>query len=279
MENIETARIQAPPVHHAEAHTGMTVSARMSLLNEPAREFTPVPLWFWNDRLDPDEIRRQILDFYTHNVYGFMIHPRMGIPRDIPYLSDAFMEYVAAAVDYAAELGMSVCLYDEGMYPSGSAHGQVVACNPDFEAQVLVRRPFDGEGPELQPYEKLIHIETAGHAASDKTGHAYIQTRSGGTIRGIHFGEDSSEPGAPAAADLLNPQATACFIRLTHDRYYSRLSRYFGTVITSFFTDEPSLTGRGDMDGKIPWTDGMLDLCLANGITAADLGELFGEDD
>jgi hypothetical protein len=241
-------------------------------LDNPPHEFTPVPMWFWNDELDAREIRRQIRDFHDHEVYGFILHPRMGLPRTIPYLSDVYLDDVAVAVEAAAELDMTVYLYDEGMYPSGSAHGMVVAENPAFAAQALVRRPCDGISIPLQPGDHLVCRTKPGHDGETVD---YVQTRSGGTIRGIHFGEDDFEPGAPPAADLLNPDATACFIRLTHERYYARLSSHFGRTIAGFFTDEPSLTGRGPMDGKIPWTDGMLVRCKENGIGEEDLAALF----
>ncbi|MHB1484908.1 MAG: glycosylhydrolase-like jelly roll fold domain-containing protein [Saccharofermentanales bacterium] len=250
----------------------------MIQLNEPAEEFTPIPMWFWNDNLEQSEIRRQIKDFYDHEIYGFMIHPRMGIPRDIPYLSDVYMDYIEYAVEMAEEYGMKVYLYDEAMYPSGSAHGQVVEADPRFAAQVLVRRPAIDGKVDLMPFEKLIYMKISQKSSEESGTVAFIQTRSGGKIRGIHFGEDSSEPGAPAAADLLNPDSTACFIRLTHERYYARLARYFGSTVLAFFTDEPSLTGRGMMEGKIPWTDGMLEICIKNGILPDDLDALFSCD-
>ncbi len=66
----------------------------------------------------------------------------------------------------------------------------------------------------------------------------------GGTIRGIHFGEDDGEAGAPKSADILNPDAVEAFIRLTHDRYYEELKEYFGNTVIAFFTDEPCALGR-----------------------------------
>ncbi len=38
--------------------------------------------------------------------------------------------------------------------------------------------------------------------------------------------------------DPLNPEAIAEFIRLTHERYYARYGKHFGTLIHSIFTDE-----------------------------------------
>lgn len=47
--------------------------------------------------------------------------PEWAIPEDIPYLSDKFMHYVKYTVEEAHKRSMQVVLYDEAMYPSGSA--------------------------------------------------------------------------------------------------------------------------------------------------------------
>ena len=49
---------------------------------------TLVPFWFWNDELDERELLRQIADFEAHGVYGFVIHPRVGLPRDTGWMSE-----------------------------------------------------------------------------------------------------------------------------------------------------------------------------------------------
>lgn len=244
--------------------------------DHPPAEFSPIPMWFWNDTLDEAEIRRQIQAFHQREIYGFMIHPRIGIPRSLPYLSDRFLDMVACAVAEAARLQMAVMLYDEGMYPSGSAHGQVVAANPAYAAQALVRYT-DDEILNISDSARLIHTRSVRLPDGQSIRVAYVQEPSGGKIRGIHFGEDSGQPDAPPAADLLNPDATACFIRLTHERYYHRLAPYFGTTIQAMFTDEPSLLGRGPMEHKLPWTTGLLDDWRAAGQTADDLEALFPE--
>ena len=89
---------------------------REQFLN-PADEFGPIPFWFWNDHLTEEEITRQIQDFKAKGVNGFVIHPRIGIPKEIEYLSDRFMELVACAVEAAEKLGMQVILYDEECIP------------------------------------------------------------------------------------------------------------------------------------------------------------------
>ena len=205
---------------------------------QPSAEFSPMPFWFWNDALDESEIIRQIHDFRSKGVMGFVIHPRIGIPDDLGYFDDRFMGYVKLAVSEAARNGMKVILYDEGMYPSGSAHGEVVAGNPEFATGGLRMIEYSCSGvmeihPPLQAGERVIatlavekseaccivpgserqlsDTGTCVHFETPTTGRwtvlFLVETFSGGTIRGIHFGEDDGEPGAPPSADLLNPAA------------------------------------------------------------------------
>lgn len=228
----------------------------------PADEFSPIPFWFWNDKLENSEIIRQIHDFRSKGVTGFVIHPRIGIPDNIGYLSDEFMSYVLCAVKEAHSLNMKVILYDEGMYPSGSAHGMVVKRNPNHASKGLkiTDRP--------EPEDTIIHI------SHDKK-YCFVETFTQGTIRGIHFGEDDNEPEAPLSADLLNIDATRSFIELTHEKYYEVLKPYFGNTVIAMFTDEPNIIGRNHKKGVIPWTGGFFDRFLEAGNKPRDLLHLF----
>lgn len=106
-------------------------------LKDPPHEFSVMPFWFWNDDLDADEIVGQIADFERHGVYGFVIHPRIGLPHNLGWMSDRLLDFYAVAIEEAARRQMNVLLYDEGMYPSGSSAGQVVAANPTFAGHEL----------------------------------------------------------------------------------------------------------------------------------------------
>ncbi len=261
----------------------------------PPAEFSPFPFWFWNDALTREELLRQLHDFHAKEVDGFVIHPRMGLPREMPYLSEGYMELVEAVVAEACRLDMQVILYDEGMYPSGSACGMVVARNPDYASRGLQLREVACEAAagdrvtiplglasgetivsaqavrklsdrEIEP-SSITLLEIGEDSASftvpssdegDWTVLLFVDTQSKGTIRGVHPGQDDGEPDAPAAADLLNPEAVQAFIDLTHERYYERLGRYFGTTIIAMFTDEPDLLGRGHVKGLRPWTSGFM---------------------
>jgi len=60
----------------------------------PSNEFTPIPFWFLNDYFDKTELKRQLKDFCHKGVYGVVLHPRIGVPDEIGYLSDEFFEVI-----------------------------------------------------------------------------------------------------------------------------------------------------------------------------------------
>ena len=113
----------------------MTLAPLHHTFTDPPREFGIMPFWFWNDRLSEAEIARQLDDFAAHGVYGFVIHPRAGLPRDTGWMSEKMIGFMRFAIQAAAERDMWVVLYDEGMYPSGSSSGQVVQTNTKFRTR------------------------------------------------------------------------------------------------------------------------------------------------
>ena len=243
-------------------------------LNNPSDEFTPIPFWFWNDELTEEEIERQILQFKQKGVNGFVLHPRMGLPKTIPYLSERYFHFVRFAVKLAAENAMTVVLYDEAMYPSGSCHGKVVAENASFASQGLAMVPHNMRTTASGITSAIATIEPIATIATCD-GYDFVLMPTGGTIRGIHYGEDDGEPDAPPSADLLNPEAVKSFIRNTHEVYYSHLKEYFGTVIKAFFTDEPAIMGRNPAPGLIPWSSGIYEEFLAAGGKTENMRFLF----
>ena len=278
----------------------------------PSDEFTPIPFWFWNDRLTNEEIIKQIQDFHDKGVTGFVLHPRLGIPDDIEYLSDGFMEFVKIAVDEADRLNMTVILYDEGMYPSGSANGLVVKSNPEYASRGLKMVEFPCLGTTtmsipLEVGETLVSVQAV-KKQDEKSISAnetkildvqnntvsftppneenwsivcFIETYSKGTIRGIHYGEDDGEENAPRSTDLLNPEAVNKFIEITHDRYYEVLGKYFGNTVQAFFTDEPDILGRARLKGLQRWSRDFYSYYIKAGNKEEDLSALWfdiGED-
>lgn len=235
----------------------------------PPHEFSVLPFWFWNDTLKEDEIIRQIDDFEAHGVYGFVIHPRIGLPENMKWLSPEMIHFMDLAIKEAARRKMTVILYDEGMYPSGSAGGQVVEHNPEYAARGLAKIDLKkDEMPCLNDGEKLVTVIYR----PGKNRVAIIERPSGGKIRGLHYiGEGSPEmkEESPPAADILNPGAVDSFIDLVYEKYYKEFGKYFGTTIAGIFTDEPSVLGRESVAGMMPGNKTLL--TQVNRITGYDL--------
>jgi hypothetical protein len=238
----------------------------------PSTEFSLAPFWFWNDELTEAEITRQLDAFQTHGVDAFVLHPRVGLPRHQGWMSRALLDMMRFAIEQADRRGMWVILYDEGMYPSGSSSGQVVAENPAYHVRGLVRinladtRPNTSiNGVRVAPDGQLdLTAEQNLVAEVDYHGQRYamVDRPIDSVIRGLHFvHEDADEPpeDSPPAADLLNPDAVACFVRLVYDRFYAEFAPYFGSTIQAIFTDEPDLLGRlRESQPVMPWTTDIL---------------------
>ncbi len=214
----------------------------LDAFRDPPREFSLMPFWFWNDRLNEQEIVRQIASFEAHGVYGFVIHPRVGLPKDIGWLSPRMIHFMHVAIDEAKKRGMYVVLYDEGMYPSGSSSGQVVARNPAHAARGLFKIDLKAsEEPTLKAGEHLVTVVDRPNGNRM----AVVDRPSGGVVRGLHYVGEGPREETPPAADILNPDAVDSFIHLVYDRYADEFGEHFGKTVLAIFTDEPSMLGRG----------------------------------
>lgn len=287
-----------------QSNEDFTIRRMKEEFQNPDAEFSMIPFWFLNDRLSREKLIQQLDDFLAKGIQGFVLHPRMGLPEDYEYLGEQYFEDVRFLVRQAELRGMRVVLYDEGMYPSGSAHGLVVRANPKFAARALRKAVVHAGEPVnllalLGPGEQVEAAFSCEGRVDENTltGAVHpveldrlldlpflpdhdlilmISTYSRGTIRGIHFGEDDGESGAPAAADLLNPDSVKKFIEITYDRYARELGNALGSTVVAMFTDEPSLLGRCVDETRLkPWTQGFLSFYRSLGGEAQDLLALW----
>src|SRR5262250_1520130 len=115
---------------------------------EPDRRHSIRPFWFWNGKLDPQEIDRQIRQMVEHGVYGAYVHCRGGL--ETPYLSEQWWGAVGSALLSARENGFALCMVDDFEWPSGEVRdywlpsqnkSRVVAANSDFRMRRL--RPVE----------------------------------------------------------------------------------------------------------------------------------------
>jgi len=239
-------------------------------LRTPGAGYRVAPFWFWNHYLDPEELRRQVREMDGKGVGGFVMHPRHG--RITPYLSHEWMECIAAAVDEAKKRGMWAWLYDEDNWPSGPVSGMVTDNYPEYRMRHLrlatSRLVKGGKQTSIGLPDEPVYAVLAAKEAKGKLELGSVKDLTSGAkgkkfpwkapagdwrvmvitesvFRGTFFGH---------YLDLLNPDATAKFIELTHEAYRKHVGKEFGKTIPGIFTDEPSLNHANEPQNSVPFT-------------------------
>ncbi len=209
----------------------------------PDLSHAPVYIWVWNDVCTRALIDEQLDEMQRLGIRAFYIlaEPKAFRPESMPtnlqpdYLSPAFFDLCAYAIEQAGARGMRCWLYDEGGWPSGGACGRVLRDHPEYARQVLTFcERFFPAGEAYRPSSPDVLaafireeelIEEPYRFAADTVVTEYSIGR--------QIGSASDYP------DLLDPDATAYFIKLTHEPYAAALKNTLGQTVTAVFTDEP----------------------------------------
>ncbi len=182
------------------------------------KEFDSLPFWSWNDKLEPEELRRQIRWMKNKNIGGFFMHARSGLMTK--YLSDEWMQCVEICADEAERLGMQAWLYDENGWPSGFVGGKLLEDVENHDRFLTcVEGAYDSSAlvSYLITEEKLVRLEEAQE----------------GVCLNVY------EHLSTSTADILNPKVVRKFLNLTHEQYKKRFGERFSAALKGFFTDEP----------------------------------------
>lgn len=225
----------------------------------------PAPFWAINDRITPEEIARQMNDMLDVGLSGGFFHSRAGLITD--YLGDDWFAAMEAALKVANERDGYVWLYDEDLWPSGNAGGQVAGMKDEYRATGLDATlvvagepiPQDREDEELRAVyainsRKGITLEEYKKIPADLISEAQDKER---LVLKRRYHSKTGWWGGESYANLLHPEAMQKFMQMTHDVYYERLGSEFGKRIPGIFTDEPQVSQGGNM---IAWYDGIPEL-------------------
>ena len=194
-------------------------------LIDPPKKYRPMPFWSWNTKLEPKETVFQIEEMEKVGMGGFFMHARGGLSTE--YMSDEWMENIAAGIDAGEKLGMSPWGYDENGWPSGFGSGEV-----------------NGLGAEYQ--QKYIYMEKTDSVCETPFTVANIKSDDG---KNLHFFYETNE----FYIDAMDAKVTDAFISSTHEKYKKKLGEKYGKM-TGFFTDEPQLSRK---EKSIPWSNVM----------------------
>ncbi len=200
------------------AEKSNTVKKLEDRLNVDLTNFKPIPFWSWNDKLEPEELCRQIDWMNENEIGGFFMHARGGLKTE--YLSDEWMQCIEACANHAKEIGMNAWAYDENGWPSGFAGGKLLEDENNRDCYISwAVGDFDSSASVsyLITEDELIRTDSALEGE-----HLNLY---------IHI--------ANSTADILNPEVVDKFIDLTHEAYKERFGEEFSSKIFGFFTDEP----------------------------------------
>lgn len=196
-------------------------------LADPEADYRPLPFWSWNDKLDPDELRRQIHLMKQSGVGGYFMHARSGLKTD--YLSPDWFDCIRTGIEAGDAEGLQPWVYDEEGWPSGFAGGKVNARGNWTYARGLRLRFLDDPAEAVQDDTLLgVYPLPQGSAAS------YAEC---------------TQSACPYYIDILNKEVVRVFLETTHEEYARRFVLDNTAGLRGFFTDEPRLS-----EGPIPWS-------------------------
>ena len=95
------------------------------LFAEPDADHSPAVYWFWHRLPTTKEIDDQIHEMYSGGIKSFQIQARLAYPIE-DYMDSAYLSACRLSVETAAQLGMTVGIYDEYNWQSGMAGGRTV---------------------------------------------------------------------------------------------------------------------------------------------------------
>lgn len=181
------------------------------------KEYRALPFWSWNDKLEKDELVRQIKWMKENGFGGYFMHARGGLTTE--YLSEEWFDCINACLDAGEECGMESWAYDENGWPSGFVGGKLLE-NPENCDKYL--RWSTGE---YDPKALVSYLTD---------GEELVRTNVGGKGTYLNVYEFTSI----SSADVLNPDVVEQFITLTHEEYKKHAGDKFSSC-KGFFTDEP----------------------------------------
>ncbi len=200
-----------------------------------SKQHGSIPFWSWNDKLEAQELCRQIQHMSSLGMRGFFMHARGGLETE--YLSREWFDAIHTCIDEAKKLGMEAWAYDENGWPSGFAGGELLK-DPKNHACGLVMETLDTYPAEN---ENLLGV----YRLSDTGVEKLSQDDGKGRYLAVYRKRDFSY------VDVMNGEITKQFLKLSHERYEREIGKeHFGSTMPGFFTDEPQYFRYGT-----PWSD------------------------
>ena len=224
----------------------------------PPQKFRPEPLWFWNNTtISREGIDEQMIGFRDQCGYGgFAILP-FGQNLAPKYLTEEYFDLYKYTAERAAEMGLTLSLYDEYGFPTGSGGAINADGIPRFHNRFpsltmkrldKIEEEAEGGTTYIAPLNKtgvlmaVVAMNTESKERIDLNNQITEETIVWKVPEGrwkimqfVCVKDDDPN------MDYLSKEAAKAYVSMTHDAYYKRMPDLFGTTITSTFFDEPTL--------------------------------------
>ena len=239
---------------------------------DPPHDFSPMPFWFWNGKMEGPIIQKQIRDMVDQHVYGAFLHGRDGL--ETPYLSEGWFKAIGAGLEQSRKSGFEFNFVDEYDWPSGEVRNvwmagnhqsEVLAKRPDLRMKTLAYEAKIIEGPQAvdmpvnQDLQAVVAARWSGKNQIDATSLTLLDSSGkDGRIQWsapagqwviVQFSLKPAMGFDGGFVDLMNPDTTNLFFNLVYGEYHRRFASYFGNTIHYSFADH-----EGDYGYRIAWT-------------------------
>ncbi len=216
---------------------------------------------FWVHGEDEEITKEYICQMRKHGITSFIIEPR----PHTGYLTHQWWNEIRYIIEEAANNGMTVWIFDDSDFPSGSCRGEITKEHPEFKKTFLKPMHIDAKGPtkeslfyieqRLQKNDRVVAVLAAkrGKNPDELLGETLIDLthtlKDGVLFWNVPQGKwrvitivasyNCVEEHTKNHINVLEHGAVDAFIQKTYEPTYNNLKEYFGTVVQGFFTDEP----------------------------------------
>lgn len=222
----------------------------------PDSEYKPKPLWFISGELTTKEIERQLQE--AKELAGFAgVSPLPNTDVLPTPFTDEYYERYRDIVETAKELDMSVVLYDDVSFPSGSAGGRMAKLYPEHlqkRLEITERIVKTYRGPRIfidyTPRGELVSavamektsrelIDLRPFIENDELRWPMPKTPQTGEWQVMYFTVVPAHLSKNYAnVDFMDPVALEKYMDLTYEEHTRQLGSHFGdTIQISFFDD------------------------------------------
>lgn len=213
-------------------------------------QYQPAYTWLWNTTATKEKIEAQIDEMYDAGIRAFYV---LGEPENFrpttrrthlkpEYLSEAYIELVYHAYEYAKAKGMYTWLYNEGGFPSGFAGGLVREVDPSTGIRAIGTRNIQLEAnvPYTPSPDALTAYLDGQRIAAGQCFDAAVTV--------TEYADVEGDAPRCTRTDNASRRNVELFLELTHEKLKHRFGDAMGTDVVYMFDDEAFMG---------TWTPGM----------------------